>query len=71
MTYDTWKATEPDYGEPPLVQVECDMCGGEGHIVKGDWVYENGCGFGRADSYEVPCENCDGRGFFICEAEGD
>lgn len=61
MTYD-------DCDEPPLVQVECGACDGAGHIVKGDWVYENGCGFGHSDSYEVPCANCGGDGFFICEA---
>lgn len=55
---------------PEFLQ-ECAACDGQGHIVKGDWVYENGCGFGHSDSYEVPCEACGGLGFFLCEAEGD
>lgn len=73
MTYDHWKTTNPDdeRWDPPLVQVECGACDGQGIIVKGSWVYEHGCGFGHADSYEVPCGNCDGHGFFVCEAEGD
>lgn len=50
---------------------DCEACEGQGHIVKGMRVYEAGCGFSHMDSYEDPCGNCDGRGFFICEAEGD
>jgi hypothetical protein len=70
-TQDECDRAQGGYFDAPLVEVACGMCGGEGHIVKGDWVYESGCGFGHADSYEVPCENCSGLGFFLCEAEGD
>lgn len=73
MRDDNWKTRSPDddFGEPPMVQVECPECKGAGHIVKGMRVYEAGCGFAHDDSYEVPCENCSGDGFFLCEAEGD
>lgn len=73
MSYDHWKtrSLDDDYGEPPLVQVECSACDGAGHIVKGMRVYEAGCGFSHMDSYEDPCSNCHGQGFFLCEAEGN
>lgn len=73
MSYDSWKTRSPDddYGEPPEVQVACEMCGGEGEILETIHVYEAGCGFSHPDVHSKPCSNCSGVGFFICEAEGD
>lgn len=74
MTYDHWKTTDPSdalLGDPPLVEVACDMCGGEGHTLRGIRVYEAGCGFAHDDVEAVRCENCNGTGSFLCEADSD
>jgi hypothetical protein len=69
MTYDHWKTTPPDFGEPPLVEVACEMCGGEGQFEEPlpftKWTDDpHGCRV-------VKCENCNGTGAFLCEAETD
>lgn len=60
---------QPGYWDPPLVEVACDMCGGEGGIEH--WESVSKWSIDPPSAIVIPCENCDGRGFFICEAEGD
>lgn len=73
MTYDHWKTMSPDdqalFDAPPEIEVACDMCGGAGQFevpyTLSKWTDDPyGCTV-------EPCSNCEGRGFFICEAEGD
>lgn len=57
--------------KPPEIWKDCEVCCGEGQILEGIHVYEEGCGFSHPDVYEKPCLACNGAGVFICEAEGE
>lgn len=55
----------------PEFWFDCDVCGGEGHILETIHVYEAGCGFSHPDVYSKPCTVCNGTGGYISEADGD
>jgi DnaJ-class molecular chaperone len=70
MTYDHWKTTEDfDQGDPPEQIETCPDCCGEGSIEVWEsvskWSIDPPC------AYPVPCQTCNGAGFFICEMEPD
>ncbi len=72
MTYDHWKTTNPadEFLGPPLeIEVACDMCGGAGYFEV-PYPYSKWGNDPHGCTVE-PCGNCGGRGFFICEVEGD
>lgn len=60
-----------DEDHTPEFLADCEQCGGEGEILETIHVYENGCGFSHPDVYGKPCLHCGGRGWFLCEMEGD
>jgi hypothetical protein len=63
--------SQPDCEHVPEVWVDCEVCSGEGEILKTVHVYEAGCGFSHPDVYSKPCQACNGTGGMICDAEGD
>ena len=52
------------FDRPPEIEETCEMCCGEGYVTNGAFHYYPGHGD------EVLCENCGGKGFFLCEVEG-
>lgn len=58
-----------DHG--PETLSECSQCCGEGVLRQTVWVYEHGCGYPHEDVEELPCQACNGAGFFLCEVEPD
>lgn len=53
----------------PEFLADCEACGGEGSIEHPEFVSK--WSIDPPGSYAVPCELCNGVGFFVCEAEGD
>ncbi len=68
-TYDHWKTTNPAdefLGPPPMIEVQCDYCGGKGYLEEPHPLPD--------DPYfcrTFKCEPCDGHGVIVEEARDE